>query len=125
MVSICESYHNERNSLLNTRTLNLAILIPYMQHGLLLLRLCHNIERSRTDGNCSYREGRTNSQWHRTLEQPINTLGKSFDDLFTDVRPVALPNNNPGDEAEARAILVRVEGDPVERPEIFTETNGD
>jgi hypothetical protein len=61
----------------------------------------------------------------RALKQPINTLEKSFDDLFIDVRPVVLPNKTPGGEAEAGVILVRVDGDPVERPEIFRETNGD
>jgi hypothetical protein len=65
------------------------------------------------------------TQMKRALEQPTNTLGKSFDDLFTDVRPVALPKKTPDEEAEAGVILVRVDGDPAERPEIFRETDGD
>ena len=45
--------------------------------------------------------------------------------MFIDVRPVVLPKKPPGGEAEAGVILVRVDGDPVERPEFFRETNGD
>jgi len=65
------------------------------------------------------------AEMKRALEQPTNTLGMGFDDLFTDVRPVALPKKTPDGEAEAGVILVRVDGDPAERPEIFRETNGD
>lgn len=36
-----------------------------------------------------------------------------------------MPKNNPDAEAEAGVILVRVDGDPSERPEIFRETDGD
>ena len=65
------------------------------------------------------------TQMKQALEQPANTLGKTFDDLFTDVRPVALPKQTPDGKAEAGVILVRVDGDPAERPEIFRETDGD
>ena len=52
------------------------------------------------------------------LNQSTNTLGKRFDELFTDVRPVALPWKTSDEEAEAGVILVRVDGDLVQKPEI-------
>jgi hypothetical protein len=64
-------------------------------------------------------------QMKEALESPTNTLGAGFDQLFRDVRVVTLPKKSADGEAEIGVILVRVDGDPTERPEIFVETDGD
>ena len=65
-------------------------------------------------------------QTRQALRSPTNTLEIGFHELFRDIQVVTLPKKSTdGEVAEAGAILVRVDGNPIERPEIFVETNGD
>ena len=59
------------------------------------------------------------------LESPTNTLNASFDEMFSDARPISLPRKSQDEDDDVGVILVRVQGDPDERPEMFRETNGD
>jgi hypothetical protein len=59
----------------------------------------------------------------QALEKLPNFLGLGFDDLLRDVRGVALPKKLPDEKTEGGIILVRVEGDPLERPDMFRETD--
>jgi hypothetical protein len=61
----------------------------------------------------------------QALEKLPNSLGLDFDELFRDVRGVALPQKSADEKTEGGIILVRVEGDPLERPDMFRETAGD
>ena len=64
-------------------------------------------------------------QMKQALELPTNTLGAGFDKLFRDVRVVTLPKKLADGEAEVGVILIRVDGDPTKRLEMFMEMDGD
>ena len=65
-------------------------------------------------------------QTRQALGSPTNTLEVGFHELFRDIQVVTLPKKSTdGEVAEVGAILVRVDGNPIKRPEIFVETNGD
>ena len=59
------------------------------------------------------------------LESPTNTLTASSDELSSDARPTELPGKSPDEDGNIGEIIVRVQGDPDEQPEMFRETNGD
>ena len=61
----------------------------------------------------------------QALELPTNTLRAGFNELFKDVWVITLPKKLADGEAEVGVILIRVDGDPTERLEMFVETDGD
>ena len=58
------------------------------------------------------------------VNSPANTLNVTWE-VFQDAQPISLPRGSADEDDNMNVILVRVEGDPAEGPQIFRETDGD
>jgi len=56
---------------------------------------------------------------------PTNTLNVTWEEVFRDAQPISLPRGSADEDDNMGVILVRVEGDPAEGPQLFRETDGD
>jgi hypothetical protein len=58
------------------------------------------------------------------VNSPTNTLNVTWE-MFQDARPLSLPRGSADEDDDMGLILVRVEGDLAEGPQLFRETDGD
>ena len=59
------------------------------------------------------------------VNSPANTLNVTWEEVFRNARPINLPRGSADEDDNMGVILVRVEGDPAEGPQLFRETDGD
>jgi hypothetical protein len=64
-------------------------------------------------------------QMAEMVNTPANRLDVTWDEMFRDARPVEVPGRSTDEDDNVGVLLVRVEGDLAEGPELFRETNGD
>jgi hypothetical protein len=64
-------------------------------------------------------------QMTNIISEPPNSLNASFDDIFSDSRPIALPFGSEDEDDNMGVILVRAQGEIETTPNAFEESEED